>query len=175
MKGERGLDLKEHFLKLRGGDKEAFIHIYNELKTPVFTIACRIVQSRESAEDITHDVFIKLFSSPPDSTVKNFRAWVFQMTRNLSLDALKKKTHCDIDEVELLADDDIGSVLTRMDIENAISKLKTDEREVLALHLTGGLGFKEIAHIIGESIPSVYRRYRKALSCVQDYLNGGEI
>lgn len=84
------MELKEYFSKMRDGDKEAFAHIYNELKSPVFTVSFRIVQSREAAEDITHDVFVKLYTSPPDSNVKNLKAWVFQMTRNLSLDALRK-------------------------------------------------------------------------------------
>ena len=168
------MELKDYFSRLRSGDKEAFIHIYNELKIPVFTIACRIVQSRESAEDITHDVFVKLFMSPPDSSVKNLRAWIFQMTRNLSLDALRKKTHGNIDDVEVSAADEFDGILTRIDIERAIGRLTADEREVLALHLVGELSFKEISRIVGESMPAVYRKYRKALMSVRNYLNGGE-
>ena len=124
-------DLKEQFSKVRGGDKEAFAYIYNELRKPVFTIACRIVQSAAAAEDITSDVFVKLFVSPPEHSVKNPRAWVFQMTRNLSLDALKKKQCADIDEVTLAARDELCDAALRIDIETAIGRLPCAEREIL--------------------------------------------
>ena len=168
------MELKDYFSMLQSGDKNAFINIYNELKTPVFTIACRIVQSREVAEDITHDVFVKLYTSPPDSTVNNPRAWVFQMARNLSIDALRRKTCDDIDGVELAAADELDGTLTRIDIEKAIGRLELDERDILSLHLVCDLGFVEISRIVGMSLPAVYRRYRKAIKSVRDYMNGGE-
>ncbi len=166
------MELKEQFLRVRNGDQEAFARIYNELKRPVFTVSFRIVQSREAAEDITHDVFVKLYTSPPPSEVKNIRAWVFQMTRNLSLDVLKKKRTEDIDGVEIAAEDEIGAVAQRVDVERAISKLCLDEREIISLHLAGGLGFAEISRIVGISMPSAYRKYRKALSFLREYLGG---
>ena len=85
-------NLRELFTRIQNGDKDAFICVYQELKQPVYTISYRITQSKETAEDITHDIFVKLFSSPPDSSVKNIRAWIFQMARNLSIDALRKKS-----------------------------------------------------------------------------------
>ncbi|MBQ8835956.1 MAG: sigma-70 family RNA polymerase sigma factor [Clostridia bacterium] len=168
------MDIKEEFSKVRGGDKDAFARIYNELKTPVFTVACRIVRSRETAEDITHDVFVKLFVSPPTSEVKNPRAWVFRMTRNLSLDALRKKRHADIEDAEEAAFDAFACTLERLDIERAIAKLPLCEREILSLH-TSGLGFSETADVVGLSLPATYRKYRKAIKTVRDYLNGGAL
>ena len=85
------MNLNEYFSAVRNGDKEAFAQIYDELEKPVFTIVSRIVQSKEIAEDVTQDIFVKLFVSPPDSSVKNPRAWIFQMTRNFAINALKKK------------------------------------------------------------------------------------
>ena len=106
-------DLKEYFSRVQNGDKDAFARIYNELKQPVFTIACRIVQSKEIAEDVTQDVFVKLFISPPDSSIRNPRAWIFQMARNLAIDALRKKQSIDLDDVELAVEDEISGVIMR--------------------------------------------------------------
>lgn len=61
------MNLNEYFLAVRNGDKEAFAQIYDELEKPVFTIVSRIVQSKEIAEDVTQDIFVKLFVSPPDT------------------------------------------------------------------------------------------------------------
>ena len=166
------MEIKEYFSRVRRGDKEAFAYIYNELKSPVFTIACRIVQSKEAAEDITHDVFVRLFASPPDPTVKNPRAWVFQITRNLAIDVTRAKQSVSLDDVQLSAEDDFDDTLIRLDIETAICRLPREEREILSLHLNGLLGFSEIAHIVGLSLPAVYRKYRKAIGTLQKYLGG---
>lgn len=169
------MNLKQHFEKMRHGDKEAFAQIYNELKQPVLTIVCRITRSKETAEDITQEVFVKLFTSPPDSSVNNPRAWIFQMARNLSIDALRKKQCADIDGVELTADDETQDIAMKLDVERAIGTLPCTEREILSLRLNGDLQFGEIARIVGLSVPSTYRRYRKAIRTLRDLLNGGAL
>ena len=168
-------DLKEYFSRVQNGDKDAFAQIYNELKQPVFTIVCRIVQSKEIAEDVTQDVFVKLFISPPDSSIRNPRAWIFQMARNLAIDALRKKQSIDLDDVELAVEDEISGVIMRWDIESAISRLPRDEREVLTLHINAELHFNEIAHIVGLSLPATYRKYRKAIKTLRELLGGGAL
>ena len=101
-------DLQKAFDKIRNGDREAFTLLYSDLKQPIYTIICRIVQSRETAEDITQDVFVKLFVSPPEPSVKNIRAWIFRMARNSAIDALRRKRSTeDIDETEVAGDDEL--------------------------------------------------------------------
>ncbi len=168
------MNLNEYFLRVRNGDKTAFTQIYHELKKPVFTIACRIVRSRETAEDITQEVFVRLFLSPPEPSVKNPRAWIFQMVHNLAVDALRKKHSTDMMEEREMSDT-MGDVELRMDLEAAIGRLMDCEREILSLHLNGGLHFNEISEIVGLSVPSVYRRYRKALKILRNELNGGAL
>lgn len=168
-------NLKEYFSRLQQGDKEAFAHIYNELKQPVFTIVCRIVQSNEIAEDVTHDVFVKLFVSPPDSSVRNPRAWIFQIARNLAIDALRKGQCIDIDDVDIADDEKLNRYIVRWDIESAIKRLPRIEREILSLHLNGELSFIEISRIVGLSLPATYRRYRKAINTLRELLGGGAL
>ena len=161
------------FSQVRAGDTSAFEVIYEELKQPVFTICWRIVQSKELAEDLTHDVFVRLFTSPPDDTVRNTRAWVFQMAHNLAIDALRKQ-HPTTDVGELTTDD-CSRIHLRMDLELALKKLSYIEREIVALHLNAGLQFIEIARIVQMSLPATYRRYRHALLVLQSELNGGRL
>lgn len=166
------MDFNECFSKVQNGDKDSFSQLYNELKQPVFTIVCRIVQSREAAEDITQEVFVKLYISPPDFPVRNPRAWIFQMARNLSIDALRKKQNVNIDDVQLAGDDDADRVVLKLDMESAIGKLSCLERQILTLHLNGDLNFNDIARIVELSLPAAYRKYRKALKTLRDLLNG---
>ena len=168
-----GTNLTEYISMVRNGDKAAFTQIYNDLKTPVYTIILRIVQSVDVAEDVTQDVFVKLFTSPPDSSVRSPRAWIFRMARNLAIDALRKRKHTDIDDESLADSDQYESIISRIDIEKAMAKLPEQDREIVSLHLTAGLTFGEIADIVGLSVPSTYRRYRSAIKTLRDELNGG--
>ena len=153
------------------GDKNAFGAVYEELKMPVFVAVYRIVQNREAAEDVTHDVFIKMFTGA-SREIKNPKAWVFKMARNAALDLLRKRQTEQLSD-EMAAGDTIDADITRIGIESAMSKLCKEEREILTLHINADLPFKEISDITGLSLPSVYRRYRKALSKLKNELNGG--
>ena len=164
-------DLQKAFDKIRNGDREAFTLLYSDLKQPIYTIICRIVQSRETAEDITQDVFVKLFVSPPEPSVKNIRAWIFRMARNLAIDALRQKQPCDpLEEHSLQADPD---PTVKLDLERAFARLTAGERQLVALHLSAGLTFREVASMVERPLGTVLWQYRKAIEKLRNTLDGG--
>lgn len=168
-------ELKYYFSKLRNGDNSAFEHIYEDMKKPVYTVSLRIVQSKEAAEDITQEVFVRLFTSPPDSSVRDPRAWIFRMARNLSIDALRRKQSSDIDGEEIPTDDTTDGAVLRMDIESAIARLSPVEREIVTLRLNFDMNFSEIARITGLSLSASYRKYCKAIKALREMLDGGAL
>ncbi len=166
-------NLNELFTQLQRGDKDAFTQLYHDLKQPVFTIIYRIVQNQTTAEDLTQDLFVKLFTAPPDATVKNPRAWIFQAAHNLAIDALRKTQPSNIDDMALASEERMNAIVIKTDLERAIATLSCAEREILSLRANGGLGFSDIARITGQSLSAVYRSYRKTLKTLQTLLNGG--
>ena len=168
-------NLSELFTQVQRGDKDAFTQLYHNLKQPVFTIIYRIVQDQTTAEDLTQDLFVKLFVSPPEATVKNPRAWIFQAAHNLAIDALRKTQPVNIDDVTLTAEERMHTIVIKTDLERAIAKLSAAEREILSLRANGGLGFSHIARITGQPLSTVYRSYRKTLKTLQTLLNGGTL
>ena len=166
-------NLNELFTKVQRGDKDAFTHLYHDLKQPVFTIIYRIVQDQTTAEDLTQDLVVKLFVSPPETTVKNPRAWIFQSAHNLAIDTLRKTQPENIDDIPLASEERINAIVIKTDLERAIATLSREAREILSLRANGGLGFSDIARITGQSLSAVYRSYRKTLKTLQTLLNGG--
>ena len=166
--------LKSIFSRIRNKDKDAFTAMYNELKIPVFTIIYRIVNKKETAQDITQDVFGRLFISPPDSSIKNIRAWIFTLARNLAIDSTRKTQSANIDDIQIMSDEE-ESILLRLSIDDAMKKLSLIERETVTLHLNGGLKFKEIAPIVNLSLSATYRTYKKALKKLRTILSGGAL
>lgn len=165
--------LTELFVSIRNGDADAFAQFYDAYKKPVYTVLCRIVNSREMAEDLTQDLFVKIFTDPPDPTVKKPRAYVFQMARNLALNALRSQRYSDRVDVEVCPLTEDSKIDFRMDLDTAISRLSDSQRQVLILHLNAELTFREISAIMELSLPATYRIYKSALKTLQKNLSGG--
>ncbi|MBQ8921138.1 MAG: sigma-70 family RNA polymerase sigma factor [Oscillospiraceae bacterium] len=167
-------DLRELLEGMRKGDEAAFPAVYDMLAKPLYVIAYRITQSREQAEDLTQELFLKLYLSPPDEAVKNPRAWIFRMMHNLAIDAARKQRPEELPEALPDPHDAIGQTLLRTALDSAMETLTPEEREVLSLHLNAELTFQELAGVTGHSLPSVYRCYRRALRKLRAALEEGE-
>ena len=168
-------ELQKAFSRVRMGDSEAFVQIYRDLSSPIFTVVFRIVRQREMAEDVTQDIFVKLFTSPPDTSVVNLRAWIFRLSRNLAIDHLRKQHTDRWDEgpaEELCAEDEMHQTTLQVDVARAMLCLTEREREIVALHIHGELGFAEIGRMEGLSLTATYRIYRRALKRLRENLEG---
>ncbi len=80
--------------KSQNGDISAFTQIVREYERQIFTFVVRIIPVREDAEDITQEVFIKVYKG-----LKTFRGdasfstWLYTITRNTCYHYLQKKRH----------------------------------------------------------------------------------
>jgi len=155
--------LRSLLAKMREGDENAFNMVYEQLAKPVYVIAYRITQSSEQAEDITQEVFLKLFITPPDETVKNPRAWIFRIVHNLSVDAVRKPVYDGLPEDLADTAETEKQILLQNAIDEAMNTLTCDERRVLTLHINAELTFHEIAGITNRSLAAVFRCYQRAL------------
>lgn len=159
--------------RLRGGDRSALEEIYSGLKTPIFTVALRITGSRQLSEDVVQEVFVKLFVSPPEASVKKPRAYIFRMAHNMALDIAKK-----FPPYEELTEESASYTLdsgTRLDIKAALDSLEEQQRRVVTLRVSAGLKFREIAEITGEPLGTVLWRYNKAIAALRRFLDGGTV
>ena len=157
--------------RLRARDLEALSALYTELSKPVYTVLLRVTRDPWLAEDLLQDFFLRLWAAPPEERVKKPRAYLFQTARNLALDALRR-------EGRTLPLEDCGPLAyaapgpEKADLERALATLSEEERQIVTLHLNGGLKFRELASLLGLSVGAVYGRYRRALKRLRDDLKG---
>ena len=163
------------FDSIRGGGKAAFEALYNDMKTPVYTVIFRITRDDALSEDILQEVFVKLYTSPLGPSVKNPRAYMFQMARNLAFDGMKKQTrHVSLDDISntlYQPQDDFS----RIDIEDALKSLPAPDCEIVTLHIIGELKFREIADIMGIPLGTALWKYRQAIGKLQKIISGGAL
>ncbi len=161
--------LKTQLEALKTGDRQAFLKIYQELKTPVYTVLVRLTGDRLLSEDLLQEVFLRIYRQPPEA--EKPRAYVFRMARNLAIDALRQKRPCDpLEEHVLQADPD---PTVKLDLERAFARLTAGERQLVALHLSAGLTFREVASIVERPLGTVLWQYRKAIEKLRNTLDGG--
>ena len=163
--------LKSQLDALKNGDQQAFSTIYQQLKTPVYTVLVRVTGDRFLSEDLLQEVFLKLYRQP--FTAEKPRAYVFRMARNLAIDALRQKQPADLLEDHTLQTDPDPTL--KLDLERAFARLTVGERQLVALHLSAGLTFREVAAIVERPLGTVLWQYRKAIEKLRNLLDGGSL
>lgn len=167
--------LREALAALRRGDRAAFEEIYAALSVPLYTIILRICGAREPAEDALQEVFLKLFRAPPGPDVRKPRAYLFQMARNQALDALRQRTCCeDLDDHRDL-EQHCPDPAQRLDLERALAALSLEERQLVTLHVNGGLKFRELAQIMSLPLGTALWKYHRAIDKLRTQLSGGAL
>lgn len=165
-------ELRQKLLAMQNGDKIAFEEIYEQLKTPIYTIILRITQDNALSEDILQEVFLKLYRSPLKPQIENPRAYLFQMARNLAIDNVRKQQprFADLESIENLAYLPADDFSLRMDIAHAMKRLPLQERQIVSLHINGELKFREIANMMDIPLGIVLWKYQKAIKWLRSKL-----
>jgi RNA polymerase sigma-70 factor (ECF subfamily) len=157
-----GPDLESVIERAQGHDPEALGEIYRLFVRRVFGLCRYMLDSRESAEDATSEVFLKLQRSIEsyDSSIP-FPRWLLRVTGNQCIDALRKRGRQVIVEVEegvavseaaSPESSPLGAVLSteeRGQVRDAIARLPENYRVPLVLRYYGELSYDEIAQQLG--------------------------
>src|SRR3974390_2518298 len=92
--------------KAQRGDERAFSIIVRAYQIPVYNYVLRMVGDRSLAEDLTQEVFLRVFQGLPRFSLRSkFTTWLFQVTKNRVLDELRAterrpRTVVDVDDMQ---------------------------------------------------------------------------
>ncbi len=125
----------------------------------------------QSAQDVTHEVFIKLFSQSRE--IQNPRAWLYRAIRNAAISAARSDERHRRREQRVardrpdLFDSQIHQVVDAKAAEAALADLPPDLREITVLRIWADLSFAEIADQVGRPLSSVFDQYKAALTSIR--------
>lgn len=157
------------------GDQSALHGLYERARRPVFTLAVRITGSRESAEEVTLDVFLDIWRrawsyDPANGTVLG---WIMNQARSRAIDRVRYETRmkrvdpraddpeeadAGLDPRELLEIKQQGS-----SVRAALEALTPDERNAIESAYFAGRTHSEVAEQLNEPLGTVKTRIRSAL------------
>ena len=156
------------------GDRQASALLINRYSARILSLAQRMTGSREDAEDITQEVFIKIFRQAAkwESGKAKLSTWIHKVTVNQCYDRLRKKRETGVDEVPEMVDDTAGpskqlqARQTSERVKSAIDELPERQRAALLLSHYEGYSNIEAAEILDvsvEAVESLLSRARRAL------------
>jgi RNA polymerase sigma-70 factor (ECF subfamily) len=161
--------------KAQRGDERAFSIIVRTYETPVFNYVMRLVGDRSLAEDLTQEVFLRVFQGLPKFSLRSkFTTWLFQVTKNRVLDELRvserrpRSLVALEDAPQLEALDPPAEQVEAIDaLWRAIEGLNVDLKMALLLRDVVGLSYTEIADSLEITLATVKWRIYKGREEVQ--------
>jgi RNA polymerase sigma-70 factor (ECF subfamily) len=171
--------------ELASGNIASLEQLYNLMKTTVYAVALSIVRNKDRAEDVVQETFIRVYAKAdrytPDT---NPKAWVISIARNLAYDSLRNQRDTFVsvnfeesymqDETEKLGIRIDENILNRMELTEELLKLGEIERQIVVMHVVGGLKHSEISEVLKMPMGTVRWKYSNILKKLSDKLGGSE-
>ena len=154
-------------------DEDSVLRVVEECYADVLAYCRRHAKSREEAEEITQEAFLRFVANQPrEGAPKKPTAYLITIARNLCIDAARRKgvmTFVPISEAaEPETSDDYPS-----EMQSVLEALDDREREAVELRYDQGLGIGDIATIMGVSRFAVNRLIKKALAQLRREITSG--
>jgi RNA polymerase sigma-70 factor, ECF subfamily len=161
--------------KAQQGDERAFALILRTYETPIFNFVLRLTGDRMLAEDLTQEVFVRVFNGLPRFSQRcKFTTWLFQVAKNRVLDELRARERrpqgvVNLDDLPNLESfDQPAERLETIDaIWRAVHELNPDLKMALLLRDVVGMPYNEIAEALEITLATVKWRIFKAREEVQ--------
>ena len=155
--------------KAQRGDERAFSIIVRTYEQPVFNYVLRLTGDRSLSEDLTQEVFLRVFQGLPGFSLRSrFTTWLFQVTKNRVLDELRALERRDRPGAPLEVVDAPAERAETIDaVWRAVENLNPDLKMALLLRDVVGLSYSEIAETLEITLATVKWRIYKAREEVQ--------
>ncbi|WP_426451506.1 RNA polymerase sigma factor [Paenibacillus sp. S-38] len=171
--------------RITARDEEALTLLYDRYEKAVYAFAYRMVQDPMMAEEVVQELFLRIWNAAAryDSSQGKLTTWMFTLTRNITIDALRKKRRrtpqqpAEPEALAFLADEraDIeGEAESRWvgeEIQAALQVLNRDQKQVLEWIYYQGYTQQEVSERYAIPLGTVKSRVRLALKQLQQRLS----
>lgn len=159
----------------------SWAEIVEQHSARVYRLAYRLTGNPHDAEDLTQDVFVRVFRSLDTYTPGTFEGWLHRITTNLFLDRMRRKQRIRFDA---LSDEASARIPTREagpaqtyldthfddDVQRALDALAPDFRAAVVLCDIEGLSYEEIATTLGLKLGTVRSRIHRGRAALRESL-----
>jgi RNA polymerase sigma-70 factor (family 1) len=174
-------DLEQQLLsQLTQGDEPSFNALYRAYSRPLFLRVVNMIKSEDDAQEIIQELFIKLWENRDSiNTIKSFQSYIFTIANNLVYNYFRKINHDQaliqklllnaadhyLDGQELLENKETAEIF-----QKAINQLTPQCKQVFQLCKIDGKSHKEVAQLMGISMPTVNSHMTNAVKSIKEYI-----
>ncbi len=166
--------------RVRGRDQDALVELHARYASLVFSVAWRVLDEQGICEEVTQDVFMRLWHRPEqyDPAKGRLSTWLMNVARNLAIDrARQRQSHNprtglffldenpDLTEALLASD---GLDAERQMLWSVVAQLSDEQRTALELAYFHGLTPLEIASVVQAPLATVKSRLQRGMQKLRD-------
>lgn len=168
-------------------DIKAFEEIYSSTKGFVYNVVLRITNNDADAQEVTQDVFVKVFKSLKDFKFRSsFKTWVYRIAVNTALNKYKMNSRefnrrVEYDDVAptLASPIQVQMSIDKEDAEKRVASLlnilSLEQRTCIILREIEGLSYKEMSETLKVNINTIRSRLKRARLALMDYGKAGGV
>lgn len=171
---EESSEIENLVIQAISGDTQAFGELYTYHVTKIYRYVYYNVHSRERAEDITQEVFLKAWKAIGSckGKEKTFSSWLYRIAHNLIIDKLRKSQKQISHEAELPEDirdtsDGMEISLEQKDLLKVIEILPPNQKQVILMKFIEDMDNREIADTMGKSTGAIRILQMRALETLR--------
>ncbi len=165
--------------RIQNGDKLAYKELINRHKNNAFTVAYRILNSREDAEEVAQDAFMQVFGALNSFNFESkFTTWFYRIVFNAAL-MQKRKNRIFADDIETSSEaflvshssdsaEDLRKNERQKAIQQALQNLSADDSAMITLFYLKEQSLEEIAEITGISAETAKVKIHRARKRLAD-------
>ena len=144
--------------------------VYWQHRQGLFTLALAITRCHSRAEDAVHEAFSRLWKSTLQPQ-RDLVPYVFAAVRNAAIDQVRRPS-VNLQEAQQAsihdtrAENPLASAIEQEQqtlMRKAVEELPDEQRQAVVLHIYAALTFEQVSQMLGEPLPTVASRYRRAL------------
>lgn len=164
-------ELHEIFSNLKNKDQAAYNKLYEHYYNLVYGITFSILKHKEDCEDVTQEIFTKIYKMNVQTLpVNNEASWLFTVSKNECYTHLRKvKPNINIEEIYEIPSsyNELEKIVDTEYYNDLISRLKEEEKLIVSLKVLSGFSFKKISQIMCIPIGTVQWKYYKAINSLK--------
>lgn len=149
--------------------------LYDEYRKPIFLFILSMVKNEVVAEDLTEEVYIRIIKYHSTyNPIYNPKTWIFQIAKNISYTYLKNSKEITLENntLNIICDKKYATMMDEsFIIREYLTNLSELDRNIILLHIFGGLKHYEIAKVLNLSHSNVKVKYRKIIEKLREELN----
>lgn len=171
------MDEKNLILKAKSGDKDAFCSLYSLYKDRLYRYAFYKLENEEDAKDAVSDCVLSAFIQIGSlKKAEAFPSWIFRILycscANITKAQVRQRNTENFEDMENKLVSDFDSVSEKTELQQALSILKDDERDIVLLCVVGGFSSREVGKMTDMTSGSVRSKLSRSLKKMKVFLEG---